>query len=325
MRDPRPEPPHAALSTDCPGSWSVVATTLPDESLVIPFIAHHLAIGAREVFLFVDSNAIPESMRLHEDPRIRVTACDDQHWAATCGSRPGHIGARQMANAAVARRAATADWMLHCDTDEFLAAERGVSDTLAQMPDHVFSILLDPWEAVFDREPSCVADALATPLFRHPLPSISEPACQRLYGGFRGLTLHGLAGHIAGKSIVRRSMTIGVDSVHRPLPADPSRTALARVSDMGIAHFHAPTFARWLAKWGGDPELEPGPSLRRRREHVKQAITLVHDRLLHHDLDALHQAFRSLYVFDDPDRLALAQEIGLVTTRSGLVGRRNPS
>jgi hypothetical protein len=285
---------------------------------MMPFIAHHLALGARELFLFIDGNAMPASLRLPDDSRLHVTLCNDRHWRVTCGSRPGHIGARQLANAAVARALASADWLLHCDTDEFLVADESVFDTLSRLPGDTFSVLLEPWEAVYEREPRCTAEALASSLLRRPIPSIGADACAKLYGTFAPMTLHGLAGHVAGKSIVRRQMPIGSDSVHRPLPADPGLKALASAEAMRIAHFHAPTFARWLAKWGGDPELQPGHSLRRRREHIRASVNLVHDRLAHGDLDTARTAFRSLYVFDDPARLAYAQEIGLVIRRPGL-------
>lgn len=110
-----------------------------------------------------------------------------------------------------------------------------VAATLAGLSAHVFSVLLPPCEAIYATEPRHALEALATRLFRTPCPHLSAELASALYGDCSQLTAHGLAGHRVGKSIVRCGVPIGMDGIHRPLPADPSLTALVQLDGFEIA------------------------------------------------------------------------------------------
>ncbi|MFN6977398.1 MAG: glycosyltransferase family 2 protein [Gemmobacter sp.] len=237
-------------------TWMVHATVHEPTALVCAFVAHYLGLGADLIDLRLDRPA-PEVERLLAPlDRVRVTVCTDAYWQATGrDARPALHTLRQRVNAAHAYRALEQDWMLFCDADEFLVPEGRFADRLAALPARVQFRRIRVVERV--QRDGVPQDGLFDGVFRGPLPDQGDVA-ERIYGRetARFLT-RGLAGHVAGKSVMRRGTDL-VPSLHFPVPPrlGPLDRALivatppwrAKLDGAVIAHFDGLTPLHFLLK-----------------------------------------------------------------------------
>ncbi len=258
-------------------TWAVVATVDEPPALVQAFVAWHLSIGASRVFIYCDKPDDPVQHMLGHLPQVTVVICDDAHWLRVGKSRPRRHQVRQVRNARDAYARFDADWLLHCDADEFLWPTLPVAQSLAAAQGDAEAVVVpvaervhvasDPDQSIFDGA------------FRRPY---REPASRgrRLFGTDFDLTYRGLTGHSQGKAFVRKGRALNL-SIHRPRPVKADQeVALARadVDALELLHFDGLTPLFWsfklarmmhaLAKRDGMP-----PSDHRR----KQADALVAD------------------------------------------------
>lgn len=258
-------------------TWAVVATVDEPPALVQAFVAWYLSLGAEAIFLYCDKPDDPVQSLLAHLPRVTVVPCDDAHWLRVGKSRPRRHQVRQVRNARDAYARTAADWLLHCDADEYLWVGAPVAQTLAMVPDAADCLAVPVAERVHlsgDRGVTIFEGAFRRP-FRGP------PARgRRIFGPDYELTYRGLTGHSQGKAFVRAHRPVKL-SIHRPRATRTDQeVALARadIDVMELLHFDGLTQTSWtyklarmvhaLAKRDGMP-----PSAHRR----KQADALIAD------------------------------------------------
>lgn len=223
-------------------SWGVVCTAAEPAALAVSFAAHHLAMGARHVWMFLDHPQPETAALLRALPGCVVETCDDAYWDRQPGRRPKLITRRQLRNADLVYSGTDLDWILHLDCDEFLRCDYPLAEILAGLPDTAdygiirpaerFGLTDQPQEAIFDG------------VFRRPEPRTEDNTRD-------GEMAHrGLTGHAFGKSVARvgRPMLLGI---HSPRPmANPEGWRPTRIEVPGVTvlHFDGITPAHWQAK-----------------------------------------------------------------------------
>jgi hypothetical protein len=239
-------------------TWMVHATVNEPPALLCAFVAHYLDLGADLVDLYLDRPS-PEAERLlggHD--RVRLTVCTDDYWRAQgLAERPPLHMRRQVRNAARSYAALRHDWMLFCDADEFLVPEADFGGMLAALPPDVPFRRIRVVERVMRRD--VPQQSIFDGIFRRPLPPEGqEETLRRAYGdGVAALLTKGLAGHVAGKSVLRRGTGLK-PGLHKPGPRGlgPKRREAMMASGPGktwfdgvtIAHFDGMTPLHYMLK-----------------------------------------------------------------------------
>ena len=237
---PTPAPPTC--------TWSVVSTVREPLVLLATFACHHLALGAKQVHLFLDDPNDPGAEALARIDGVKVTLCDDAHWAGLADRRPRMQTARQTLNANLAKAECDADWLLHVDADEFLWAPDGIAAELQATEAAAATWMhLPNFERVWT--PGC-GDSLFEGAFRSRLRKrrFDLRAIQRLYGGAAPYLRAGLSGHCSGKAMARTGAE-GFISIHtvkdRKWGNDLPRRTAKRAC---ILHFDGMTPRHWALK-----------------------------------------------------------------------------
>ena len=203
--------------------WGVVATIDEPAALVAAFVAHHLAVGAEEINVFLDRPNPEAEALLAGVEGVRLRHSGDDGWARGWkAKRPDRHQARQKYNATRALAETGMDWLVHCDADEFVHPRRPFAADLATAGEGKAWIKLEVEERCFlRRKPKSLFEGA----FRSPWKGFEEEG-EAVYGKRARYLTRGLAGHIAGKSCTRagQGYTVGV---HYPLPDwDESRSLL---------------------------------------------------------------------------------------------------
>ena len=181
-------------------TWGIVATVDEPPQLVAAFAAHHLALGAAEIHLYLD-RPDPEVQRLLAGlDGVRVTVCDEQYWAASpLGRRPPLPMGRQRQNANHAYARAGTDWLLHCDADEFVRSADKIERRMAKAPAGVAFLQLKMLERVR------LADGMAgifDGIFRRPGMGFEQWG-EEVYGRFAKFLHSGITGHAGCRTGMR--------------------------------------------------------------------------------------------------------------------------
>jgi hypothetical protein len=247
--------------------WGVVATMDEPAQLVAAWAAHHLAIGASEVWIFLDRPNPGAEALLAGIEGVYLHRSGDDGWArAWKQKRPARHQGRQKYNATRALAETGCDWLCHCDADEFIAPFEGRD--LARDLGHVGPGKV--WVKLEVEERSFVSglpgmDAAGTIFqgdFRRPW--IGQPeAMAAFYGPRAPFVDRGLGGHVAGKSITRAGLGL-VIGVHYPLshwdsskndqPYRPANAARLRHFDgMTPLHYLLKMIRRATTEYKGQP------------------------------------------------------------------------
>ncbi len=224
-------------------TWAVVATVDEPSALIAAFVAHHLAAGAAEVHVFLDREN-PEALALLADvPGCFVTLCDEAYWAAsTRGAKPPRHTARQKYNSTATYQKTSADWLLHCDADEFVRDGAALAAELAAAAPELGYLRLPNLERVhlLGQEPAHIFEGA----FRGALPEFADQGFE-IYGRFAKFLNEGVSGHLAGKGIVRtgRPYLMGVhfprmaESEERIIPYEIARAEILHFDGLTPLHF----------------------------------------------------------------------------------------
>ena len=262
--------------------------------LLQAFVAWHLSLGASEVILYFDRPDDPAADDLKQVPMLRAIPCDTRHWRRLGFSRPHRHQSRQVHNANDAYRQLSVDWVLHCDADEFIWAERPVSDCLDTIPDDVPSCVVPVAERAFPAGPA--AESIFSGVFRRPF--VGRPVLGRkLFGPGYAMTQRGLTGHAIGKSFVRTRQGVSL-SIHRPKPKGDDPLRADRAVDLTLLHFDGLTPVHWIYKVlrkANDVMHNDGqPASRHRQRQIEAVLAQPNDAVALHDrlkrLDAAQQA-----------------------------------
>ncbi len=270
------------MRIDAP-SWSVVATV--DEPLVLvqAFVAWHLSLGATEVILYFDRPDDLAAAVLEMVSQVRVIRCGTDHWAAHLGGRPAKHQVRQVHNATHAYLDCEADWLVHCDADEYLWPHVPIAAALAAVDPLADAAIVPVAERVY--LPDTAGGSIFNGAFRRPFVG-SAAAGAALFGKGYAMTHRGLTGHAQGKAFSRTGRGLKL-SIHRPRPHDALLTE--KLSGVELLHFDGLTRGQWIFKLlrkadhfahrGG---MEPSPHRQRQIDAIRadpDAAAALHDQL----------------------------------------------
>ena len=214
--------------------------------LALANAAWHVASGAREVHLYLDSAESADAAPFSAIQGCRVTICDSEYWTREHGTtRPDFHQHRQVLNATHALERTGTDYLLHLDADEFLWQREPLGRELARLRRGAFlqvGVVERVWVAGEDRSP------LFSPTFRVP-ETLFDPPDLSLTADIEGLTRWGLTGHAAGKSVVPRGFGYRMNIHHPVLRGSGGRKPPRTHSvDCSILHFDGVTRLEWIYK-----------------------------------------------------------------------------
>jgi hypothetical protein len=226
----------------------VVCTCLEPTQLVVAFAAHHIALGAQEVHLFLDAPQPDLEQILDRIPEVIYRVCDANYWSNHArGRRPRGVEFRQLVNAYHAYAASGMDWLAHLDADEFIHADFAVGDILSAQPENIHYVLAPPRERVFLQ--GVPQQTLFDGSFRCPTPQ-DWPEPTGVYGAAERFLRAGVLSHPHGKSFFRTTTDL-LPGIHTPRRraenhTDPLNGLLAQ--RMRLLHFDGLTALHWSGK-----------------------------------------------------------------------------
>lgn len=222
-------------------SWAIVATVDEPAPLVAAFVAHHLNEGAREVHLFLDKPDPETAGLLRTMKGCRLTRCNKDHWAKhNDGTRPYLHTRRQIINANAAYQHCSADWLLHCDADEFVRDGKALSEELSGLTTGRDHLRLMVAERVM---PAGVTQGTIFDGFFRLAVWDDLQRLDTIHHPFETYLDRGLTGHPNGKALVRagRGLQLGI---HQPVGDLPSR----QIRSTQLLHFDGLTGFHYLLK-----------------------------------------------------------------------------
>jgi hypothetical protein len=228
------------------GSWSVVSLIRAPEEYVSQFVSHYLRMGAERIFVFLDDPNMASIGPQQHDQRLEAAVCDEAFWAEN-GGRPIAIESRQGRIVRRAQQECATEWLLHVDVDELLFSTESVEARLATLEPDVFSALVRPIEAIYERVPERPEEVFATRWFKRNT-QIGD-VLRNVYGDISGLSRGGLFGHVHGKSFFRAAVPIKHFSVHEPRPHAANMKVGVPLTGMELLHYDAMTPDVWKEKF----------------------------------------------------------------------------
>jgi len=230
-----------------PSTWAVVATVDEPPGLVTAFAAWYLQLGAAAVYLYFDRPDDPAAGMLRDTPGVCVATCDAAHWARLGKRRPRRHEVRQVKNANDAYQRSQADWLLHCDADEFLAPVVPVPEVLETLPGEVDSLVVPVAERMHGPEEA--GAHVFEGMFRRPFrgPVVQGRA---LFGASYDLTYRGMTGYAHGKVFTRVGRPARL-SIHRAKPTEGASALILSqglVDQFELLHFEGLSPLHWEYK-----------------------------------------------------------------------------
>lgn len=223
-----------------PPKWATVTTLKESLEVTLNFVAHHLCLGASEVWLFFDDPVDEAIEMVSGDDRIRVVRCDSAFWGGA-ENRPDAHQARQKHNARLAYKDTDCDWIIHLDADEFLQADQSIGSMLQNATHDVLRVA--PYEMLHYKRSGIGGNP--THIFRGVLPPTAQGKriASKAYGEFADILSGGMLSHTAGKFFVRTGITGAELSIHGPFvngKRDNGVNAPAR-----LLHLHGGDYDEW--------------------------------------------------------------------------------
>ena len=171
-------------------------------------------------------------------PGCEVTVCDEAYWAASeKRKRPPMHTERQIHNARAVYARTDADWLLHCDADEYVRDGAAATQALAEAPDTALYMRLLVAERAYPK--GAIGADIFSGVFRHALENFSQTG-PLVYGEMTGFFHFGLTGHKAGKVFTRTGIGAKV-ALHAPYGKLPHRiiqtTRLLHFDGLTPLHF----------------------------------------------------------------------------------------
>jgi hypothetical protein len=247
-------------------TFSVVTMAREEAAVLLRFATHYLGIGAERVVIFFDGEA--EEIDPGSVPGVTLIVCDRAYWQEHLGRQPT-LEEGQHFVFRMAHEMNQSDWLLICDSDEFLCSDDPVADVLSTVPVDCNSLRVMNSEAVWgpgDR----IDEPFGSSYFRFSLSARKERLLGLLlYGARRGFFRKGFVGHGEGKYFLRKGAAVDQLRCHfATVQGKPvgiwAHHAGHDVKRLFIAHFDAISEARWVEKLrrqgGADrPALHMGP------------------------------------------------------------------
>ncbi len=247
--------------------WAVAAMVDEPAPLVAAFARHHLAIGAREVHLYLDRPNPDVAEMIGPRPGLTITVLDEAFWQIhNKGRRPHRHTGRQKFIATHSYRTTPCSWMLHCDADEFVRDGAELVDNLAKLAPDQPMTLRNMERAYLPTDPGT---QLFEGGFRAPLPLEPEDM-EHIYGAFTPFLHYGLTGHRIGKTIAPTGLPHEF-GVHLMRTAEGDVPEMAKSRQRHLLHFDGLTPLHYAIKLLRKAyENYPGPKRRLGEEREAQ-------------------------------------------------------
>lgn len=231
-------------SGDARVEWGLACTLKATAEQTCAFVAHHLSLGATEIWLFFDDPADPTADRIARIPKVRVVRCDDAHWRRI-GERPDRHQNRQSRNMKFAYRRTKLPWLGHIDVDEYLLPVRPVGEVLAAVPADHLELRMAPWEALHDR--GLPDDIFTARAFRAALRGRDKATLRELaFGSHAAAMAEGVLSHAVGKCFFRTAVEGLSPRLHGAFMNGERLRGRPQNADIALLHFHAEDPARWF-------------------------------------------------------------------------------
>lgn len=303
-------------------TWGIVSTIKAPVQEILNFCAHHLDLGAQQIFVYLDDDNQAAIQALSGHPQITATLCTDAYWQGHMGRRPKKHQARQVANAAHAYdRAGQLDWLAHIDVDEFLWPESQFTAQLAALPETCLVGRIRPAEALANPSPAPVTHFKRLTINR----AERDRQSRRIYPTY-GMHLNGgFLSHVQGKLIYRTGIPALTAKIHNVFVDDDANPGQQELTGTELLHLHAQSREAFLAAF--QFRLKRGSY----RSELKPATQ---------DGVSMHTLFRSIYdtagdaglgaFYDEvctasPDLLQRLRHEGLLSSRTLDLDRKRQS
>ncbi len=235
--------------------WGICATVKAPVEQVLAFVAHHLELGADQIWLYFDDPADAAADVAQTLDRVTVTRCDAAYWAGFPWKRPERHQNRQGQNARRCYSLIDTAWLCHIDVDEFILPRKPISEILDETPLETRAIQLAPWEALYD--PTLTDDIYTARHFRSALRGKTRVAERRkVFGRFAFLLPTGMLSHAVGKCMFRTGIADLQTRLHGVVINGVREDVLGFQEDLPLLHFHAQRKEDWLGRL--DFRLERG-------------------------------------------------------------------
>jgi hypothetical protein len=252
-------------------SWGVVATIKAPTRDILDFAAHHLDLGARRVFIYLDAPDAAAQATLRAHPKCRVILCDAAYWARRRRKgRPDQHQPRQSLNAThCLNRQPRVDWLAHLDVDEFLWPAEPLPDQLAALPAAAVSARVRPIEALAPDPADPPPEGMQWFKSCARLQARRREETDAIYPTFGPCLNGGFVSHVAGKVFVRTGLEGVSLRIHNAVRDGVKDEAPETLPDTWLCHLHAATWDHWLACYrfrlrqgSYRPGLKPAPLTR---------------------------------------------------------------
>lgn len=184
--------------------WGLVTTTDAAAHAITRWAAHHLALGAKALHIYLEDDREDLPDAVWQDARVSITRCTPTYWQAVGKPRPARRAQRHTVNATRALRATapTLHWLGHLDIDEFLLPVAPVATALAAGDGAAAVLRMEPVEAL------ATADGTPPGAFKRAPAALGlDPAVlQDLYPTFGLHLASGFLGPSASKVFARTGL-----------------------------------------------------------------------------------------------------------------------
>ena len=228
--------------------WGLCTTLKAPTEQVLAFVAHHLGLGAKHLWLFFDDPDDPAYEATRAIPGVTATRCDAAYWQGVSKTRPDTHQNRQVRNIHTLYGKGLVPWLGHIDVDEFLWPARPVADILDSLPPDRILMRAAPWEAL--HAAGLPDDIFTARQFRAALRHgpLARAARMRAFGLYSGLLPTGALSHAAGKCFFRRGVRRLAPRLHSAFLHGERVTGDAPHPDIALLHFHAHDPDAWKAR-----------------------------------------------------------------------------
>ncbi|MCA0042646.1 glycosyltransferase family 2 protein [Celeribacter litoreus] len=247
--------------------WAIAAMVDEPATLVAAFARHHLALGAKEVHLYLDRPNPEIADLIGQREGVFLTVLDETFWLThNKGYRPHRHTGRQKFIATHTYNTTSCRWMLHCDADEFVRDADTLLQNLADTPEGQ-PLSLRNSERVY--LPYSPGTSLFEGGFRAPMAFAPEDLAH-LYGPSARFLHFGLTGHRIGKTMAPTGLPYEF-GVHMMRAEDGSVPEMAKSRQRLLLHFDGMTPLHYAVKLLRKAyENYPGPKRRLGAEREAQ-------------------------------------------------------
>lgn len=238
--------PVRGLAAKTP-TWGVVCTTNAPLLEVARFVAYHLEIGAKHVYIYLDAPDQDVSALLSDHPQVTLTVCDAAYWKKNGKNRPDAHQLRQTFNATQALKRAHehVHWLGHIDTDEFILSSRKLTTVLKSVPKDLAGVRLYPAEAL---AVGTVGQLPKHFKLRTTGDGVPPSAVTEVYPTFGSYVRGGFLSHLAGKVFARTGQGNLRLAIHRLRIKGEDVLNVMPLEDVFVGHLHASDWDSFLEK-----------------------------------------------------------------------------